>query len=144
MFLCIGYYVIYKLIKHVRKESKQVGTFLSSITGPEIIKKFSTSLFIFSGPFAYNFLQQNFGLSLPSICTIQSHVYSQYSTINEGQFRFDGLLEHIKRYELSGIVSIGEDANRVISRVEYDSQTDCCVGFVLPISNKVYLLWMHT
>lgn len=51
---------------------------------PEISKKFSTSLFIFSGPFAYNFLQQNLGLSLPSIHTIQSHVYSQYSVINEG------------------------------------------------------------
>jgi len=103
---------------------------------PEIIKKLSTSLFIFSGPFAYNFLQQNLGLSLPSLCTVQSHGYSQYTIINEGEFRFDGLLEHIDRYKLSRIVSIGEDATRVISRVEYDSQTDRCVGFVLPINEE--------
>ena len=103
---------------------------------PEVIKNFSTSLFIFSGPFAYSFLQQNLGLSLPSIRTVQSYVYSQYNIINEGEFRFDGLLEHINRYKLSGIVSIGEDATRVISRVEYDSQTDRCVGFVLPINKQ--------
>ena len=44
---------------------------------PEIIKKFSTSVLIYSGPFTYNFLQQNLGLSLPSLRTVQSHVYSQ-------------------------------------------------------------------
>ena len=31
-----------------------------------IVKKFATSLFIFSGPLAYNFLQQNLPLSLSS------------------------------------------------------------------------------
>ena len=46
------------------------------------------------------------------------------------------MLEHINRYKLSGLVSIGEDATRVISRVEYDSQTDRCVGFVLPIDEQ--------
>ena len=30
------------------------------------------------------------------------------------------------------VVSISEDATRVISRVDYDSETDHCVGFVLP------------
>jgi len=104
----------------------------------EIIKKLSTSLFIFSGPFAYNFLQQNLGLSLPSLRTVQSHVYSQYTIINEGEFRFNGLLEHIDRYtcKLSRIVSVGEDATCVISRVEYDRQTDHCVGFMLPINEE--------
>ena len=29
-------------------------------------------------------------------------------------------------------VSVGEDATRVISRIEYDSETDKLVGFVLP------------
>ena len=40
----------------------------------------------------------------------------------------------IKLYHLCG--TIGEDATRVISRVEYDSQTDRCVGFVLPLSEN--------
>ena len=32
------------------------------------------------------------------------------------------------------IVTIGEDATRVRSRVEYDSETDRYVGFVLPVN----------
>ena len=35
-------------------------------------------------------------------------------------------------------LAIGKDATRVISRVEYDSETDQCVGFVLPV-NKLGL-----
>ena len=29
--------------------------------------------------------------------------------------------------------TIGEDATRLISRIDYNSQTDCSVGFVLPL-----------
>ena len=36
------------------------------------------------------------------------------------------------------IVSIGEDATRIIGRVDYDSQTDRLVGFVMPV-NKLGL-----
>ena len=32
------------------------------------------------------------------------------------------------------VVTVGEDATRVIARVEYDYETDRCVGFVLPTS----------
>ena len=28
------------------------------------------------------------------------------------------------------IISISEDARRVIARVDYDNETNCCVGFV--------------
>ena len=34
------------------------------------------------------------------------------------------------------MVTIGEDAARVISRVEYDSTTNRCVGFVLPLNKN--------
>ena len=60
----------------------------------------------------------------------------EFNVISEGEFRFDKLLEHINRHQLSGIVTIGEDATRIISRVEYDNQTDRCVGFVLPIDEN--------
>ena len=36
----------------------------------EIVKKFATSLFIYTGPFAYHFLQQNVSLALPSLRSI--------------------------------------------------------------------------
>ena len=53
-----------------------------------IVKKFATSLFIFSGPLAYNFLQQNLPLSLPSLRSIQRCVSKEYTHIctSEGEF----------------------------------------------------------
>ena len=63
-------------------------------------------------------------------------MYSRYSIINEGEVQIGGLLEHINRYKLSGLVSIGKDATYVISRIEYDNQSDRCVGFVLPIDEQ--------
>lgn len=97
-----------------------------------IVKKFATSLFIFSGPLAYNFLQQNLPLSLPCLRSIQRSVSQEYTQTNEGEFRFDGLLNHITEYKAPKIVSIGEDATRIISKVQYDCNTNKMVGFVLP------------
>ena len=54
-----------------------------------------------------------------------------YKPFHKGQFHFDELLQHLESYNASKIVSIGEDT-RVISRIDYDSQTNRLVGFVLP------------
>ena len=102
----------------------------------EVIKKISIALFIYAGPLAYEFLQKNLHQALPSLRTIQRHIHTNYETINEGEFRFDGLASHIIQHKTTNSVTIGEDATRVISRVEYDSQTDRCVGFVLPLSEN--------
>ena len=102
----------------------------------EVIKKFSTSLFIYSGPLAYNFIQQNMPATLPSLRTVQRSVRKEYLVIKDGEFRFDGLLKHLKRYGCPNIVSIGEDATRLISRVDYDNNNDELVGFVLPVNSQ--------
>ena len=52
--------------------------------------------------------------------------------MNEGEFRFDGLAAHIAKYNTTNIVPIGEDATRIICKVEYDSKTN---RFVLPLKN---------
>lgn len=103
---------------------------------PEVLKKFSTSLFIYAGPLAYDFLQRNLSHALPSLRTVQRLVQSQYKTLHEGKFQFDELVAHIAQYNAPTIISVGEDATRVISRVEYDCETDRCVGFVLPLNKS--------
>ena len=103
---------------------------------PEILKKFCTALFIYAGPLAYEFMQQNMPQALPCLRTVQHIVHSEYKPISEGDFRFDDLLQHIKQYNAPMIISVGEDATRVIARVEYDSETDRCVGFVLPLTEN--------
>ena len=102
----------------------------------EIVKRFCTALFIYAGPLAYEFIQSNMQQALPSVRTIQRVIYSEYKTITEGLFRFDELEKHIELYGCPKIVSIAEDATRIIARVDYDSETDRCVGFVLPVNQK--------
>ena len=73
---------------------------------------------------------------MPSLRTVQRIVHSEYKTINEGQFRFNELAEYIDLHNAPRLISVGEDATRVISRVEYDHETDRCVGFVLPLNDS--------
>lgn len=99
-----------------------------------MLKKFSTSFFIYAGPLAYDFLQRNLSCALPSLRTVQRLVQSEYKTMHEGKFQFDDLVVHLAQHNAPSIISVGEDATRVISRVEYDCETDRCVGFVLPLN----------
>ena len=97
-----------------------------------IIKKFSTSLLIYAGPRAYNFLHVNMPQAIPSLRTIQRVVQSEYKHIGEGEYRFDDLVAHLESYNAQKVVAIAEDATRVIARADYDYETDRVVGFVLP------------
>ena len=74
--------------------------------------------------------------ALPSFRSIQRIICSDYKAFPEGCFKFDDLASHIKEHNASTAVTIGEDATRVISRVDYDSETNKCVGFVLPLDNN--------
>ena len=46
------------------------------------------------------------------------------------------MVVRIRQHNAPNIVMVGEDATRVIARVEYDSETDRCVGFVLPVNES--------
>ena len=101
-----------------------------------IIKKFSTSLLIYAGPRAYNFLQRNIPDGLPCLRTVQRTIRSEYKPMREGEFLFDDLLNHLNSYNANKVVAIAEDATRVIARVDYDSEAVRVVGFVLPCDNN--------
>lgn len=100
------------------------------------LKKFGTLLYIYAGSMAYECIHRNMAEALPSLRTVQSLVYSQYSKIEEGVFRFDALVQHLRKYDSPFIVAIAEDATRIVQEVEYDAATDRCVGFVLPVDDK--------
>ena len=106
--------------------------------------KLSLSLFIFSGPLAYNLLHQNLPESLPSLRTVQRMMCKDYSHITEGEFRFDMLVKHIEFYKGPKIIAIGEDATRVVQRVQYDPETNKMVGFVLPCTEEAYQKQIHS
>lgn len=63
-------------------------------------------------------------------------VYPVNWTIHEREFRFQELLAHLNAYKAPKVVAIGEEATRVISRVEYDNETDKLLGFILPCNTQ--------
>ena len=103
---------------------------------PEILKKFATALLIYAGPLSYEFIQSNMPEALPSLRTVQRFISKEYSSFTEGFFNFDGLLLHIKDHKTAKAISVGEDATRVVTRIDYDCETDRCVGFVLPLDSN--------
>eukprot|EP00731_Ephydatia_muelleri_P026350 Em0018g450a len=70
--------------------------------------------------------------ALPSLRTVQRIVHHEYEVMNEGEFRFDQLANHINSYKCARVIVIGEDATRLVARVDYDPETNRLVGFVLP------------
>ena len=102
----------------------------------EIIKKFSMSLFFMAGPAAYEMLHQNLPEALPSLSLVKKEMRKHYSNFTEGVFRFDKLSTHLDAYQAPRVISISEDATRIISRIEYDPSSDKLVGFVLPVDKN--------
>ena len=101
-----------------------------------IVKKFATSMLIYCGPMAYHFLHCNLPNAMPSLRSVQHIVTRNYKTFIEGEFRFDDLLAHLNSFNAPKIVSLSEDATRIIGRIEYDCDSDKLVGFVLPCNDK--------
>ena len=76
--------------------------------------------------------------ALPCLRTVQRMINSEYCNINEGEFRFDDLLKHIALYKVPKVISVGEDATCLISKVQYDSETNRMVGFVYHVITMVF------
>ena len=78
--------------------------------------------------------------ALSSLRTVQLIVYLEYEVMHEGEFRFDQLLNHI---DSARVIAIGEDATRLVARVDYDAETNRLVGFVLPVGKDGFPI-IHT
>ena len=91
-----------------------------------IIKKFSTSLFIYAGPRVYSFLHENMPQALPSLRTIQRVVQSEYKHIGEGEYRFDDLVVHFESCNM-GTSGFPQVTSRVTSTAgEEESTSTAC------------------
>ena len=101
----------------------------------EVIKKL-LSLLLTMGPSAYELLQKNLPEALPSLSTVQREANKCYSPLQEGEFMFDQLSTYLDVHNAPKIISMSEVATRIISRIEYDSNRNKIVGFVLPPDNN--------
>ena len=102
----------------------------------EVIKKFSMSMLFMAGPAAYDLLHQNMPEALPSLSTIRKEMKKSYSNLIEGEFRFDKLLAHLDAHKCPRLISISEDATRIIRHIDYDENSNKLVGFVLPMDSR--------
>ena len=102
----------------------------------EVIKKFSLSLLLRTGSTGYKLLHKNMPEALPSLSTVQREATERFNPLSEGEFAFDQLSVHLDSYNAPRIVSISEDATRVITRIEYDSNSNNLVGFVLSLDTE--------
>lgn len=98
------------------------------------IHQFAAYLRMIAGPLAYNTIQRNLRLSLPSISSTERTIRKSNCHITEGILRTDELWCYLNKRNLPLMVSLSEDATRINGRIQYDSQTNQVLGFPLPIS----------
>ena len=80
------------ILKNLIKNAEKCMCFPTKRRYSEVMTKFATALFIFSGPFVYKFLHRNLQQALPSTRSIQRDIHSQYKTLDEGVFRISDLV----------------------------------------------------
>ena len=83
-------------------------------------------------------LQTNLGNALPHISTAQQVIRNQRKVI-EGEFYFEELLDHLKKWNAPLYVNVHLDDTRIVNKVEYDPATDRFVGLVLPLKDGLPL-----
>lgn len=85
---------------------------------------------------AYETLQKNLIYALPSLPGVNRYIHKSNCRLIEGVLRTDELFEYLDERNLEKIVSISEDATRIVGRVQYDSHTNQIVGFALPVNKQ--------
>lgn len=99
------------------------------------IKLFAAYLRTIVGPYAYETIQKNLVHSLPSLPSTNRYVRSSGCNITESILRCDELAIYLAEKSLEPVVVISTDATRISGRVQYDSKSNQCVGFVPPLKN---------
>lgn len=114
-----------------RNESRKKGGYRYDLN----IKLFATYFRMIAGPLAYETLQRNLSCSLPSLPSTNRYIRSGFH-MTEGVPRFNELLVYLNQRKLPLMVSLSEDATRVVGKIQYDSKTNQLVGFTLPLNES--------
>lgn len=96
------------------------------------IKSYATYLRTLAGPQAYDTLQKNLECALPSLSSTNRYIQSSNFKIFEGVLRSEQLLIYLEERNLPLVVSLSEDATRIVGKVQYHSSLNQIVGFTLP------------
>lgn len=108
------------------------------------IKNFSTYVRMLAGPLAYETIQNNLNLALPSLSATNRYISEMHDILVDGVLRCEALAQYLNKRNLPLIVSLSEDATRINGRVQYDSSLNEIVGFVLPTDNETGMPIAHS
>lgn len=100
------------------------------------LQQFAMLMRMLSGPLAYQTLQANLEGALPSLSSTNRYIQASHFHITEGVLRSEELRNYLNERNYPNVVSISEDATRIVGRVQYDSRTNQVVGFTLPTNQK--------
>lgn len=110
---------------------------------PEIASA-AAALRVLTGPSVYNMIQSRMNLALPSLSSTNRRITDGKYKMIEGHLEANRLSQYLDQHKLPRIVSLSEDATRIVARIQYDPYVNEVVGFVLPLDNKTGLPIAHT
>lgn len=124
-------YFLHKLTEAANRNStRKMGGYRYD---PEV-KLFASYLRMIVGPLAYETIHRNLEAAIPSLPSTNRYIRASNCCITEGILRCEELRLYLEKRNLPFVVSLSEDATRVVDRVQYDSTTNQLIGFVPPIS----------
>lgn len=100
------------------------------------LQSFAMVFRLLSGPLAYDTLQKNLSCALPALSSVNRYTHKSNCRVNEGVLRCEELLQYLEERKLEKVVSLAEDATRIVGRVQYDSYTNQIMGFALPVNEN--------
>lgn len=99
-------------------------------------KSLATYLRMLVGPLAYETIHRNLTTAIPSLSSTNRYVQKMNCRVNEGILRCNELNLFLEYRNWPKIVSLSEDATRIVGRVQYDRKTNQVLGFVQPIAAR--------
>lgn len=98
------------------------------------IKQFAVYVRMIAGPLAYQTIQNNLRGAMPSLQSTNRYIQKTHTFISEGILRSNELYLYLKERNLPLVVSISEDATRIVGRTQYDRKSNQIIGFTLRIN----------
>lgn len=102
----------------------------------DLDKSFASYLRMIIGPMAYETLYKNLEGALPALSSANRYIRASNCHTSEGILRCDELCVYLKDRKQPAVVSLSEDATRIVGKVQYDSSSNQLVGFVLPSNSE--------
>lgn len=99
----------------------------------ELLKKFSTLLYLLSGKKSYVMLYSNLKSSLPSLSTVKRLIDEETSAFKAGVVRVKELKNWLAQRNLKFRVSLAEDLTKITESIQYNPKANCLEGLSPPL-----------